>query len=191
MISSHIGPEIVWETENDLERSDMTQRSPTLSYQRARVAHVCVLLPCGYIKMTAFWHIASCTYVEVYRRFRGVYCLHRRGNSSMNHPESEPKFTYYYVMPRAYTIPCLRWWSSGKLNRAVVWLCVSILEERTCVKGSNRILLPIRVPVSPSDTRLILLISGGLTPTGHVISNFINKNKSVALEALTNLVYFW
>jgi hypothetical protein len=30
--------------------------------------------------MTAFRDIASCSLVEVYRRFRGVYCLHYEGD---------------------------------------------------------------------------------------------------------------
>jgi hypothetical protein len=26
-----------------------------------------------------FWEVAPCSMVEVYRRFRGVYCLHHHG----------------------------------------------------------------------------------------------------------------
>jgi hypothetical protein len=31
--------------------------------------------------MTAFWNIASCSFVEIDRRFRGVYCLHHQEGS--------------------------------------------------------------------------------------------------------------
>jgi hypothetical protein len=34
------------------------------------------------VKMTALWDIASCSLVEVYRRFRGAYCLHYHGDES-------------------------------------------------------------------------------------------------------------
>jgi hypothetical protein len=30
--------------------------------------------------MTVFWDIAPCSLVNVYRRFRGTYCLHHQGN---------------------------------------------------------------------------------------------------------------
>jgi hypothetical protein len=36
------------------------------------------------LKMMAFWDIALCSLVEVYRRFRGAYCLHRRDEGSMH-----------------------------------------------------------------------------------------------------------
>jgi hypothetical protein len=29
------------------------------------------------LKMAAFWYVALCSLVEVYRRFRGTYCLHQ------------------------------------------------------------------------------------------------------------------
>jgi hypothetical protein len=29
-----------------------------------------------------FWCVALCSHVEVYRHFRGAYCLHRQGNES-------------------------------------------------------------------------------------------------------------
>jgi hypothetical protein len=32
--------------------------------------------------MTAFLHVASCTLVEIDRRFKGAYCLHHRGDNS-------------------------------------------------------------------------------------------------------------
>jgi hypothetical protein len=31
-------------------------------------------------KMTAFWIVAPCSFVEIYRRFRGDYCLHHQGD---------------------------------------------------------------------------------------------------------------
>jgi hypothetical protein len=32
------------------------------------------------VKMTVLWDIAPCSLVEVYRRFRGAYCLHHQGD---------------------------------------------------------------------------------------------------------------
>jgi hypothetical protein len=32
------------------------------------------------MKMTVFWVVALCRLVEVYRRFRGVYCPHHQGD---------------------------------------------------------------------------------------------------------------
>jgi hypothetical protein len=31
------------------------------------------------MKMTAFWHIAACSLVEVGRRFMDAYCFHHQG----------------------------------------------------------------------------------------------------------------
>jgi hypothetical protein len=31
------------------------------------------------MKMAAFWVVAPCRLVRVYRRFRGMYCLHHQG----------------------------------------------------------------------------------------------------------------
>jgi hypothetical protein len=31
------------------------------------------------LKMAVFWDVAPCSLVEVYRRFRGAYCLHHQG----------------------------------------------------------------------------------------------------------------
>jgi hypothetical protein len=35
------------------------------------------------LKITAFWNIAPCSLVEVYRRFRRTYCLHHRDYESL------------------------------------------------------------------------------------------------------------
>jgi hypothetical protein len=32
------------------------------------------------MKMTIFWDVAPCSFIEFYRRFRGTYCLHRQGD---------------------------------------------------------------------------------------------------------------
>jgi hypothetical protein len=32
------------------------------------------------MKMTVFWVVAPCSLVEVYRRFRGAFCLHYQGD---------------------------------------------------------------------------------------------------------------
>jgi len=34
--------------------------------------------------MKSFWHTASCSPVEIYRRFRGAHCLHHHGNCLWN-----------------------------------------------------------------------------------------------------------
>jgi glycogen synthase len=33
------------------------------------------------MKMDVFWDVASCSLVEVYRRFRSTCCLHHQGES--------------------------------------------------------------------------------------------------------------
>jgi hypothetical protein len=35
-----------------------------------------------YLKFRVFWDVTPCSHVEVYRRFRGAYCLHHQGDSS-------------------------------------------------------------------------------------------------------------
>jgi hypothetical protein len=35
------------------------------------------------MKMAVFWDIAPCSLVEVYRRFRGAFCLHHQGDESL------------------------------------------------------------------------------------------------------------
>jgi hypothetical protein len=32
------------------------------------------------MKMAVFWVVATCSLVEVYRRFRGAFCLHHQGD---------------------------------------------------------------------------------------------------------------
>jgi hypothetical protein len=34
------------------------------------------------MKMAVFWVVAPCRLVEVYRRFRGLYCLHHQGDET-------------------------------------------------------------------------------------------------------------
>jgi hypothetical protein len=34
------------------------------------------------LKMTVYWDVASCSLVEMFRRFRGCYCLHHQGSGS-------------------------------------------------------------------------------------------------------------
>jgi hypothetical protein len=34
----------------------------------------------SYLKMTVFWGVASCSLVEVYRRYRGACCLHHQND---------------------------------------------------------------------------------------------------------------
>jgi hypothetical protein len=35
-------------------------------------------------KITVLWDVAPCSLVEVYRRFRGAYCLHHQGDDHPN-----------------------------------------------------------------------------------------------------------
>jgi hypothetical protein len=35
------------------------------------------------IKMTVFWYVVPCSLVEVYRRLRCAYCLHRQGKIAL------------------------------------------------------------------------------------------------------------
>jgi hypothetical protein len=36
------------------------------------------------MKMAVFWVAAPCSLVEVYRRFKGAYCLHHQGDEFEN-----------------------------------------------------------------------------------------------------------
>jgi hypothetical protein len=38
------------------------------------------VLTAANMKMTVFWDVAPCSLVEVYRRFRGTYCLNHQGD---------------------------------------------------------------------------------------------------------------
>jgi hypothetical protein len=40
--------------------------------------------------MAVFWVVAPCSLVDVYRRFRGVYCLHHQGDYSTQQPRRKP-----------------------------------------------------------------------------------------------------
>jgi hypothetical protein len=52
------------------------------------LVHVRVqVLTAASMKIAVFWVLASCSLVEVYRRFRGACCLHRQGG---HHPEQAP-----------------------------------------------------------------------------------------------------
>jgi hypothetical protein len=47
-----------------------------------------------YSKITVFWVVAPCRLVRVYRRFRGLYCLHHQGDSTFQRsvlPQSSGK----------------------------------------------------------------------------------------------------
>jgi hypothetical protein len=37
------------------------------------------------MKMTAFWDIAPCSLIDVYRRFRGAYCRDRPDDGDSRH----------------------------------------------------------------------------------------------------------
>jgi hypothetical protein len=38
------------------------------------------VLTAANIKMAVFWVVAQCSLVEIYRRFRGAYCLRHQGD---------------------------------------------------------------------------------------------------------------
>jgi hypothetical protein len=37
------------------------------------------------MKMAVYWVVAPCSLVEVYQRFRGLYCLHHQGDHYLHH----------------------------------------------------------------------------------------------------------
>jgi hypothetical protein len=47
------------------------------------------------MKMTVFWDAVPCSLVEVYRRFRGAYCLHHRPDGGSKHLWNVGKLTDY------------------------------------------------------------------------------------------------
>jgi hypothetical protein len=56
------------------------------------------------MKMTVFWVIAPCSLVEVYRRFRGTYCLHHQGDEckllpdyTAQQPRRQPSSNLYFI----------------------------------------------------------------------------------------------
>jgi hypothetical protein len=57
--------------------------SSSFILQSFRISSVCVrfqVLTAASMKMTVFWDVAPCSLVDVYRRFRGTYCLHHQGD---------------------------------------------------------------------------------------------------------------
>jgi hypothetical protein len=48
--------------------------------------------------MAVFWVIAPCSLVEVYRRFRGDYCLHNQGAEAAS--TSETLVNFYHTTRR-------------------------------------------------------------------------------------------
>jgi hypothetical protein len=43
------------------------------------------VLTAASMKITIFWDVAPCSLVEVYRRFRGAFCLHYQGDEYSSH----------------------------------------------------------------------------------------------------------
>jgi hypothetical protein len=41
------------------------------------------VLTAASMKMSIFWVVALCSLVEVYRRFRGISCLHNKGGEAI------------------------------------------------------------------------------------------------------------
>jgi hypothetical protein len=44
------------------------------------------------MKIKAFWDVVSCSLVRVDRRFRGAYCLHHQGASSVYYKETTQRY---------------------------------------------------------------------------------------------------
>jgi hypothetical protein len=46
------------------------------------------------MKMVAFWFVAPCSLLEVYRRFRSIYCHHHQGDKHLcNGGKLQPDYT--------------------------------------------------------------------------------------------------
>jgi hypothetical protein len=57
------------------------------------------------MKMTVFWDVAKNSLVEVYRRFRGVCCLHHRGNAIMMEAASPSETSVNFYQTTRRNIP--------------------------------------------------------------------------------------
>jgi hypothetical protein len=55
---------------------------PDIKYLNNFVTVRFQVLTVANIKMTVFWEVAPCSLIEIERRFRGAYCLHRQGDVS-------------------------------------------------------------------------------------------------------------
>jgi hypothetical protein len=49
-----------------------------------------------------FWDVVPCSHVEVDRRFRGAYCLHHQGDSSMEAVRTFETSVHFNVTARRY-----------------------------------------------------------------------------------------
>jgi hypothetical protein len=49
-----------------------------IDFQRMKALVRFQVLTAVSMKFRVFWDVVPCSYVEVDRRFRGVYCLHRQ-----------------------------------------------------------------------------------------------------------------
>jgi hypothetical protein len=63
------------------------------------------------LKMTAFWAISPCNFVEVDRHFRRAYCLHHQGDDEVRTSETSAYFhdtTRRYIQGNCYLHTCRR-----------------------------------------------------------------------------------
>jgi hypothetical protein len=54
------------------------------------------------MKMAVFWVVAPCSLVEVYQRFRGPYCLHRKGALMLEAVRTSETLINFYQTTRRY-----------------------------------------------------------------------------------------
>jgi hypothetical protein len=54
------------------------------------------VLKAASIKMAVFWVVASCRLVWVYRRFRGLYCLHHQGDDWLHGATTQKTAIFNY-----------------------------------------------------------------------------------------------
>jgi hypothetical protein len=68
--------------------------------QRNKFAYSCSFLTSD-VKVTVFWDVGPCSLVEVYRRFRGAYCLCRPGIITVS-----PNLITKFDNPVKWGLPC-------------------------------------------------------------------------------------
>jgi hypothetical protein len=93
---------LLWNSEDYFRAHKSPPQIPILSHMSSvhtlltshlRLALPSYLFPSDYptktLKMAAFWVVAPCRLVSVYRRFRGLHCLHHQGPCTRRHKLEE------------------------------------------------------------------------------------------------------
>jgi hypothetical protein len=60
------------------------------------------------MNMAVFWVVAPCRLVWVYRRFRGLYCLHHQGDESRRHNPEHSHLKLWSSLSRNFLSPLFR-----------------------------------------------------------------------------------